>query len=137
ALDVSGRLGGDPANLAWNQRAGAAHFAQHLATLDRVEPDACALDLWRRRLEARHANRGGEQGHRDSGANHQLAAAFLEFEIFTTNVHGAVQSTARATRHRRSKRLLYKSLFWRLAAQLSVIEQSFGETDHAKAPRAL
>ena len=75
-LDPALGLGGDPADLLGHQGAEAAHLSQHLAALDRVDPDRGPLDAGRGGLEAREAE-GDEQNGGEPGRSEQDPAALL------------------------------------------------------------
>ena len=91
-LDVRGGLGGDPADLLGHQRAGAAHFAQKLAALDRVDQYARTLDRRDRGTERRKSGDGDEKEGDDAGADQVLAASFALLELGAGDIHGPARA---------------------------------------------
>ncbi|MHC4711582.1 MAG: hypothetical protein ACYTA3_14565 [Planctomycetota bacterium] len=70
ALHTTGRDGGHPADLLGNERAGAAHLAQHGAALHDVDEHGGAIHRGGSRLDPEHGDRHERNGREGSGAVH-------------------------------------------------------------------
>jgi len=89
---------GHPARIDRNQHAWAAHFAQHRAALNRIDPHARPLDP-RRVISERHYGQQHGHGKTNRGDDpNQSAANFLYFVIGARDVHVTPHCSSHANR---------------------------------------